>query len=160
MEFTFAAFDPEVNTGAFGVGPAMLAGRLANGGLQRLSLTKGAISGLNNWPILLFFEDPKFNHVKLRVQNRRVTFAVNGMGPVTFAAPPHGEIGLIVLANEPNTSARFDNFKLMTGDCIDDESSTEEGVSGDAVNDSDGDGVPDDEDYCPNYPGKEETDGC
>ena len=32
--------------------------------------------------------------------------------------------------------------------------------SGEIVNDRDGDGIPDKEDYCPDYPGNRETNGC
>jgi len=32
--------------------------------------------------------------------------------------------------------------------------------TGESVNDRDGDGIPDEEDYCPDYPGNRETNGC
>ncbi len=39
-------------------------------------------------------------------------------------------------------------------------SGMESGSTGSATNDRDGDGVPDDEDYCPDYPGSSATNGC
>jgi hypothetical protein len=115
IDFTYAAFDP--NEASIGL-PAMYAGEYANYWYQRIAVNKGLITNTDLWPVLLYFEDPQFNHITLQVLDGEVTFGVNGMGPITFPAPDKGQIGFVLIADsESNLRARFDNVQVSDPNC-------------------------------------------
>jgi len=90
------------------------------------------------------------NRLRVTVDGDSVAVSANGVPLETVASPNPGtgRIGLVVWADSDDVArVRFDNLNVHAR-------------TRPPRPDRDGDGVPDDEDFCPDFPGSPEGDGC